>query len=344
MNLLRSRFRGCLLGVHLGDTLGSPFEGDATVAKTVLRNYLNNMLANKGNVQVFSFTDDTCMTISLAESLLKNNGFNAIEMAKQFTEGYFQNTRRGYGYNVVDVFNALHLTNYEDPFLPAQRQFNGTGSYGNGAAMRIAPAALFGLSLSDEQINELVANCSKITHSNAKGINGAILQCHAIRLALKCDGPLDAIEFVKKLLNQMRHVEGQTNQSGDIYTTSLEQMLKILEGSHQIKNPTTEQIVNLFGNNVSAMRSVPSAIYCAIRAQQPLNDFETDNPFLRSLFISIALGGDTDTIASMACAIVGALHGDEKIPDILLKHCENPEISSQLADELYKKIENEGKG
>ena len=47
MNLLRSRFRGCLLGVHLGDTLGSPFEGDVDVTKKVLKNYLNNMLADK---------------------------------------------------------------------------------------------------------------------------------------------------------------------------------------------------------------------------------------------------------------------------------------------------------
>lgn len=49
MNQLRSRFRGCLLGVHVGDTLGSPFEGDHTVARSNLRNYLNNLLTPKGS-------------------------------------------------------------------------------------------------------------------------------------------------------------------------------------------------------------------------------------------------------------------------------------------------------
>jgi len=32
---------------------------------------------------------------------------------------------------------------YLDPFQPAKQQFDGQGSYGNGGAMRICPAALF---------------------------------------------------------------------------------------------------------------------------------------------------------------------------------------------------------
>lgn len=40
------------------------------------------------------------------------------------------------------VFAALRKDDPDDVFEPARKQFDGQGSYGNGGAMRIAPAAL----------------------------------------------------------------------------------------------------------------------------------------------------------------------------------------------------------
>ena len=116
------------------------------------------------------------MSRAVAQSFIENKGFNGVDLAKRFTQDYFDNPKRGYGQNVTEVFACLHIEEYQDPFGPARRQFGGTGSYGNGAAMRIAPVALFGLNLTDEKLNEMVDNCSKITHTNIKGINGAKLQ------------------------------------------------------------------------------------------------------------------------------------------------------------------------
>ena len=50
---------------------------------------------------------------------------------------------RGYGGNVVSVLRALADPNLNDLFQPARDQFGGTGSYGNGGGMRIAPLGLF---------------------------------------------------------------------------------------------------------------------------------------------------------------------------------------------------------
>lgn len=49
------------------------------------------------------------------------------------------------------MFAKLRESKYEDPFGPAKAQFNGAGSYGNGGAMRIAPAGVFGYSMNDTQ-------------------------------------------------------------------------------------------------------------------------------------------------------------------------------------------------
>lgn len=61
----------------------------------------------------------------------------------RYTTEYFDQPKRGYGQNVVDVFHALKKNNFEDPFGPAKDQFQGSGSYGNGGSMRVAPVALF---------------------------------------------------------------------------------------------------------------------------------------------------------------------------------------------------------
>lgn len=48
-----------------------------------------------------------------------------------------------YGPKVRNVFTALRRNKYRDVWGPARDQFDGTGSYGNGASMRVAPVALY---------------------------------------------------------------------------------------------------------------------------------------------------------------------------------------------------------
>ena len=81
----------------------------------------------------------------------------------------------GYGAHVVNVFRKLRARNFEDPFGPAKEQFNGSGSYGNGGAMRVAPLALFCHSDYKELIH-LVQQSAEITHTHKLGYNGTILQ------------------------------------------------------------------------------------------------------------------------------------------------------------------------
>ena len=57
-------------------------------------------------------------------------------MAEKFSQEYFREPWRGYGGSVVDVFNKLKAQKYEQPFKPAAEQFNGSGSYGNGAGKK----------------------------------------------------------------------------------------------------------------------------------------------------------------------------------------------------------------
>lgn len=66
---------------------------------------------------------------------------------------------------------------------PAKELFDGSGSYGNGGAMRIAPMSLFFYNNYDKLLH-YVREVTQITHSNKLGINGAILQVTANRFFL----------------------------------------------------------------------------------------------------------------------------------------------------------------
>ena len=130
---------------------------------------------------------------------------------------YYDDPRRGYGRSVSTIFYKLKTTKYSDIFLPAREQFDGQGSCGNGAAMRISPAALCGFK--DDKlliqvkytplamrnpflitIFQICTESSKVTHFHPSGINNAMLQAIAIKFALQAEmDQLNPADFIKKL-------------------------------------------------------------------------------------------------------------------------------------------------
>ncbi|KRY41851.1 Poly(ADP-ribose) glycohydrolase ARH3 [Trichinella spiralis] len=60
------------------------------------------------------------------------------------------------------------------------------------------------------------------------------------------------------------------------------------------------------------------------------------NPLQRTIAYAISLSGDTDTIATMAGAIAGALYGDVHIPDALYYAMEGSEFYSKIALKMHR--------
>lgn len=404
---LMSKFRGCLLGGLVGDCLGSPFEDRPTVSNDALKKFLAKQMEEQSEklptFQILPYTDDSSMSRCTAQSLVEMKKFDPKDMAKRFTLEYNKEPNRGYGGHVVNVFAGLMLANYEHPYEPANRQFGGLGSYGNGGAMRTGPVALYGYNMKETELVELTRDCARITHANWLGYNGAILQCLAVHQALHIAthyhsspnssknnsrppssnsnssggqqqqlhpnsrprgslsaAPLDYVAFLNGLIEKMARIEAASEKPAELagdpaaatpFTDRLRKVKEILvnEVARGVVYPV-EKIVAALGNDVSALKSVPTAIYAALRGTQPLlpmmmtptaehqsgGSFESSSPFLRTLYTAISLGGDTDTIASMACSISGALYGLEAIPRILVRHCEGNELMTTLADDLYR--------
>uniref|UniRef100_A0A3Q4GWG2 ADP-ribosylhydrolase ARH3 n=1 Tax=Neolamprologus brichardi TaxID=32507 RepID=A0A3Q4GWG2_NEOBR len=98
-----------------------------------------------------------------------------------------------------------------------------------------------------------------------------------------------------------------------------------------------EEVISELGNGIAALHSVPTAIFCVLHCLQPRECLpESYGGVERTIAYSLALGGDTDTIACMAGAIAGAHYGIETIPQSWIRCCEGVEDADQYAERLYK--------
>ncbi|XP_077992164.1 ADP-ribosylhydrolase ARH3-like [Glandiceps talaboti] len=294
------------------------------------------------------FAGDTAMARSIAESLIKNKGYNARDIAGRFAREYVREPFRGYGRTVVTVFDKLLDPSLEDVYKPAKDQFDGKGSYGNGGAMRVAPVALFAYH-DFEEMQRIAKETTLLTHSHCYGYNGAILQCAAVHLALRHDGsPLDSEKFINTLVEYMDVIEGEHSQRVDKEESDVipsEKMtikpycvkLKKVRDLMADQEPTIDTVVEMLGNGISAHKSVPTAIYSFLHCLKPTPNTST-NGLVRTITHAISLGGDTDTIATMAGAIAGAYYGMESIPENWKTCCEGMDDAVQYANQFYEHI------
>ena len=288
-----------MVGSAIGDALGASFEG---------------LWINKLNIEEFSFhgrwTDDTHMMIGVAESLIANKGFDGEHMAWTFIKNWEKEPWRGYGPGPPRVFRMIKSGVAWNE--AAKQLYGGMGSFGNGAAMRVAPVGLVYYD-NAEKLREIAYKSAEITHTHVLGKEGAALQAYAVALALKT--PLEKFSpssFLDELMGFTRV---------DAYREKLEKAKALLESDDK------REIIESLGNNVEALNSVPTAIYCFAKHYQS---------YVKAVLYAVSLGGDTDTIGAMTGAIAGAHHGLEKIPENWREKLEKKDYIEKLANELWK--------
>ena len=100
---LSDRFRGCLLGVAVGDAIGAPFEGLS--GETIYRDFgpVHQVIAR--STDVVTYTDDTQMALGVAECLLRNDCADEDQLIEQFRYNY--ETGRGYGAGIRQILDTM---------------------------------------------------------------------------------------------------------------------------------------------------------------------------------------------------------------------------------------------
>ncbi len=150
-----------MYGAILGDMIGAPYEFDKG-GKTK-----DFPLFSKGS----QFTDDTVMTIAVAEALLDTMG-QPDEVVKDAVVRSMQKWGNKYPH-----------TGYGGRFRGWLRSHNPKpyGSYGNGSAMRVSAAGWIANDL--ETTRKIARWTAEVTHNHPEGIKGAEAIASAIFLA-----------------------------------------------------------------------------------------------------------------------------------------------------------------
>lgn len=287
-----------LKGVSVGDAFGESFFG-----KT--EEMLNHIRQRTIPDTTWEFTDDTVMAIAVFEQLEKHQGINQDELAQLFSENHNKDLNRGYGATARRILREIGEGG--DWKEISNAVFEGMGSMGNGASMRVSPIGAFYFD-DLEKVKDLAAKSAEITHANPEGITGAIAVAVATAIATKLNIEKTEIspnEFIEKVVNELPDTDTKSKINKSIavpYHYNIETVKTILGN----------------GSKIMAKDTVPFSIWCAAHN---LHNFE------EALWKAVSILGDRDTI----CAIMGGITMmstvEEKIPADWLSSVEDFETS-----------------
>lgn len=333
MTSLLDRYCGTLVGVHVGDALGAPYEtwGPTKVADDIAtRGALTffdypNPWAKDGNGAVLPAgrpTDDSEQTACLALSLLERNGFD--------TEHLYELLRA----NVIDEQSVL---------------WSGKSTGAGGTTRKALSGDLKRM---------------RAARENTIGTNGSLMRASPMALMLAPvlhdvtkEGFLDSIrmEPAKKLvyaMSDVTHAHQHSKQASWIYTLVLSSLLT--------GNTPTSALDNVDDIDVSLKHDF-MAIRIGARLKDP-NDFPYDpgafpmrgtaefslyvalyalkhaTSFAHGIEIAIRVGGDTDTYAAIAGGLLGAHYGYESIPTDWRQTILGHDIMVDLATQMHNRF------
>jgi ADP-ribosylglycohydrolase len=269
-----SLVRACcsLEGLSVGDAFGERFFLHPDVAE--------NIIAARAIPEApWYYTDDTQMALSIVSILQEFGRIEQDSLASSFAQRY--EMERGYGAAMHRLLRKIQDGELWHQLAP--NLFSGQGSFGNGAAMRVAPVgAYFAEDL--DLVVEQAAKSAEVTHTHSEAIAGAIAVAVAAAWAarLKDSNYLPTrVEFLNLVLP---------------YIPESEVSSKISLARNLSANTSVQSAAAVLGNGtqISAQDTVPFALWCA---SGHLNNYE------EAIWLTVSGLGDRDT----TCAIVGGI-------------------------------------
>lgn len=281
------KISGLMFGLLLGDAIGAEFNDKAPDEIPPLD--LDYVLAHPPRY----YTGDTEMAISVFEEMMIHGMIDQVSLRERFLRRF--SPWRGYGGGMLEVIERWR--NGKEIDSVASSLYNGTGSFGTGAAMRVAPISAFFMRDESTELFEQVSRCALLTHTHPYGIAGAYLQASAVHLALNDIPPEEWLHLIFKLPIE------------SAFKIKLGKVVQCLENQ-----ASAHQSVKDIGNGSEAIEAVPAALYAVLRHP---------DSFIDALLFAVSMGGDADTIGAMTGALSGARLGVAQIPAVLLEAFRN---------------------
>lgn len=236
------------------------------------------------------FTDDTQMALSIVTTLRLHGEIDQDDLALSFGRHY--DISRGYGPAMHDLLPAIRGRR---PWRQAAKMlFGGSGSFGNGSAMRVAPLGAY---FADEPdaIPEQAARSAEVTHAHPEALAGAIAVALAAALAWRqrdAGAPPSRIAFLEAVL-------ARTPESA---------VRRGLEEARDLPADAAPDIAAIVLGNGSRVTCPDTVPFCLWVASGSLRDWE------EAFWQALSEAGDRDTVCAIVGGIIAASVGVEGIP------------------------------
>lgn len=274
--------RVALEGLSVGDAFGAHLE---------LRRYAElKKMVDEGWLPKapWHYTDDTNMALSIYQILREYGEIDQDQLAASFAKRF--TSKRGYGAGASRLLKSIQAGESWRTITPMM--FSGTGSYGNGAAMRIPPlGAYFADDLATCVENAHLS--SEVTHSHPEGIAGGIAVAVATAVVVRADGDLEKArtDFYSTIIEHtpISEVRSKISRVGTMRTTDPIHIAQMVGN----------------GSGISAQDTVPFVLWSA---------FTFMDNYEQAMWQTASVGGDVDTTCAMVGGIVACLRGMASIP------------------------------
>jgi ADP-ribosylglycohydrolase len=305
------------LGIAIGDALGMPVETMSLEQIAQKYGQVNRYIRPDGHKwfdgrEAGTWTDDTQLSLVMAESLIASHGINLDDIAEKHVRA-MQETTLGWGGSTIE--SVYRLTNGVH-WSKSGKSSKAGGGCGNGVAMKVAPLGIWaalklGIDVWMNPSSDFVFQLQDIawmTHRSGMAVASAITQVFSIAYLVQADSShLQLDRFAKTLEFGARL--GESCRLSDEPEDKLSERIRKLS-EMDWSSPTDIQISDLFGRGTSYIcNSLPFSFAFFLR-----------NPHsIETLYDVASAGGDTDTNASMVGALLGALHGESFFPENLIR-------------------------
>jgi len=309
------KYKGCLIGLAIGDALGGPVEG-LTLGEIRSRygvDGIRDFDEFRGFAEGF-YTDDTQMSLATAHGIIDAEKLtregDEPDAAWSVYNRYLlwldtqsdPELRRGPGRTCLDALGSGKMGTLEEKI---------NDSKGCGGVMRTAPA---GLAYPPGKAFKEGMRFAAITHGHPSGYLSAGFLSDTIARLMQRKSIEDAIEQSSQLLIGYDGHE-ETLEKIDL-------ALELVESQH-----TAEFSVKTIGQGWVGEEALAIAIYCALTFPDSWQE---------AVLAAVNHSGDSDSTGSITGAIMGAALGINAIPGRWVRDVENSKEILDLAGRLCR--------
>jgi ADP-ribosyl-[dinitrogen reductase] hydrolase len=299
------RARGCLLGLAVGDALGTALEFSPPGSFTPLTDLVGG---GPFGLRAGEWTDDTSMALCLGASLLAKRRFDPIDQLERYTrwrrDGQMSCTGRCFdiGGCVASALDRFERT--REPY-PGE---TGDMSAGNGSIMRLAPVPIF-FADNPRKAIDFAAASSRTTHRAREAVDGCRYMASLVVGLLNGRSKAEVLSPVFEAVPRLWDVEPLARR-----------VAKIRQGSFSRREPP----------------QIRGGGYVIASLEAALWAFARSGSFSEGALLAINLGDDADTTGAVYGQIAGAAYGASRIPAAWLEKLAWRDRIEEMADQLLE--------